>query len=69
MAGMMRSLSPTQLNEKCHECGEPAAVLYVADEPERETGYVECLTLCDDCETLREQYQTYCEMRAYGWGV
>jgi len=69
MAGMMRSLSPAQPDEKCHDCGGQATVLQVADTPDRETGYVDHLTLCDECEQLREQYETYCEMRAYGWGV
>jgi len=69
MTGMMRSLSPTQPDETCHDCGAEATVLYIADEPELETGYVDCLTLCDECEQSREQHETYCEMRAYGWGV
>lgn len=33
----------------CYDCGEPADIILVADEPEKETGYVEEIELCNDC--------------------
>jgi hypothetical protein len=35
--------------QECHNCGDVAVVVVVADYPERETGYTEEIALCDSC--------------------
>ncbi len=41
-------------NDKCHECGDEATIVLVADSPERETGYTDEVPLCEDCAERRE---------------
>lgn len=40
-------------NDKCYECGEQATIVLVADVPERDTGYVDEVPLCEMCAEKR----------------
>lgn len=54
MNRMMYSIQSAAENDKCHDCGEQATILLVADSPERKTGYVDEVPLCEDCAQKRQ---------------
>ena len=42
------------VDAECYGCGETTAcTLLVADGPERETGYIDEVTICEKCEDKR----------------
>jgi hypothetical protein len=51
---MTYSIQSARENEKCYECGGEATIVLVADSPERDTGYVDEVPLCEDCAEKRQ---------------
>ena len=51
---MTYSIETAKPNEICQDCGEPATIVLVADAPERSTGYLDEVPLCEDCAERRE---------------
>ena len=39
--------------QKCHDCGEKANIVFIAEKADRETGYIDELALCNDCADKR----------------
>jgi hypothetical protein len=35
--------------QECHNCGDVATIIIIADAPEKETGYNDEIALCESC--------------------